>query len=125
MAVGVAACGRAALLAVGRHGIPASGPALLLIAAGLGLSALAEEAVLRGVIQRALPVPGMAAAAIALIVGLVSARLGGISFSTMTPVIVALIVIGHVCGALVYAFTGRVTAAWVSRVVLVGVAAFV
>jgi hypothetical protein len=123
LAAGAGACGAAVLLATGgRAGSLSGGERGLVVM--LALVTLPEEAILRGVVQRALPVPRLIAAAISAIVGVVSASLAGVSFSTGTAAIVALIV-SHVCGALVYALTGRVTAAWISRVVTVGVAAFV
>jgi hypothetical protein len=84
---------------------------------------LVEEIVLRGIVQRALPVPPLAAAAITVIVGVVSAQVTGLGFTLGAAAVVAL-VISHMCGAFVYALTGRVAASWLARAFVVGVAAF-
>jgi len=68
----------------------------------------------------------VAAAAIGVLVGVVSAQMSRASFSMGAAATVALIT-SHICGATVYELTGRVTAAWAARVVpvvLVGVGAF-
>jgi hypothetical protein len=123
IAVGIGACGVAAALST--HG---SGDRVLGAERGLAvmvaLFTLPEEAILRGVVQRALPVRRVLSGPISAVIGVVSAWLAGVAFST-SPVVFAALIISHVCGALVYALTGRVAAAWVSRVVTVGVAAFV
>jgi hypothetical protein len=124
IAVGVGACGAAAQLAtVGRVDLLAGRDVGKLAFLALAIL-LPEEAILRGVVQRALPERRRAAAPITAVVGVVSASLAGLAFSTSTADIGALI-ISQVCGALVYALTGRIGTAWVSRVVTVGVAAFV
>ena len=98
-------------------GAPTGFIALLVVAV------LVEEIVLRGIIQRALPVPPLAAAAITMIVGIVSAQVAGSSFTLGAAVVVALVT-SHMCGAFVYALTGRVAASWLARAFVVGVAAF-
>jgi len=104
-----------------------SGDGLSVAAIGIvALGALLEEALLRGVVQRALPVPRLAAAALGATVGVLSAELSHPTFSMGAAATVALIT-SHICGATVYELTGRVTAAWTARVlsvVLVGVGAF-
>jgi hypothetical protein len=89
----------------------------------LAVAVLVEEIVLRGIVQRALPVSWLAAAAITVVVGVVSAQVGGATFALGAAAIVALVT-SHLCGAFVYAFTGRVAASWLARAFVVGVAAF-
>jgi len=124
-AVGAAAIGDAFMRAVGSAG--AAGPvAFVAVVIGLALRTFLEEALLRGVVQRALPGPRVAAAAIGALVGVFSAHMSRASFSMGAAATLALI-ISHICGATVYELTGRVTAAWAARVVpvvLVGVGAF-
>ena len=124
-AVGAAAIGDAFMRAVGSAG--AAGPvAFVVVVIGLALRTFLEEALLRGVVQRALPGPRVAAAAIGALVGVFSAHMSRASFSMGAAATLALI-ISHICGATVYELTGRVTAAWAARVVpvvLVGVGAF-
>ena len=124
-AVGAEAIGGAFMRAVGSAG--AVGPvAFVAVVIGLALRTFLEEALLRGVVQRALPGPRVAAAAIGALVGVFSAHMSRASFSMGAAATLALI-ISHICGATVYELTGRVTAAWTARVlsvVLVGVGAF-
>jgi len=107
-------------------------------AVGLSWQAVAltaDEIFLRGVVQRGLAQTSSVksrlwAAAITCVAGIVTAQLwpSSLSMSTSGPrawAAVALIVAGHVAAAGVYALTGRVAAAWVSRLVTVGLAAFV
>jgi hypothetical protein len=144
-----------------RVGAPRRLPRLLLLAAGLGvaaaavftarggargpsvllalalLTALAEELVLRGILQRSISTSRIRAAVISSVVGLVAAlsllRLPSAGASpegvwVAGAAVVATIVVlavGHAAAAVAYAFTGRVAAAWLARVVLlVALAAF-
>lgn len=102
---------------------PTASPSFPDLVGGLvGIAAI--EVVLRGVVQRALPLPRAAAAGVTVAAGVMVELLASPSFS-MGPALVGALIIQHVCGALVFALSGRVTAAWVSRAVLVGVGAFV
>jgi hypothetical protein len=97
----------------------------LYVVAALMVSMLVEELVLRGIVQRALSAASrFRAAAITVLVGVVSAQLVASSWSTGV-VGVAVLMTSHICGALVYALTGRVAAAWLARAIAIGVAAFV
>jgi hypothetical protein len=99
----------------------ASGDRLL---AGL-VVVLAEEVILRGVVQRSVSTSRIAAAVISAVTGVVAARLvPSLSTSTGAVAPVAAVVAHHVVAAVVYAVTGRVVAAWLARVVLVGILAF-
>jgi hypothetical protein len=89
----------------------------------IALTLLVDEAVLRGIVQRGLPVPRAAAAAITVVAGVVSAQLSASAFSMGAAAFVALTV-SQAAGAAVFALSGRVAAAWVARLVLVGLAAF-
>jgi hypothetical protein len=124
-AVGAEAVGDRLMRAVGSAG--AAGPAAFVVfLVVLALRTFLEEALLRGVVQRALPGRRVAAGAVGALVGVVSAEMARASFSMGGAATVALI-ISHICGATVYELTGRVTAAWAARVVpvvLVGVGAF-
>ena len=107
--------GWAASLTIGA-GAGALGAGVIRAVAGAGegaatgfIAVLVEEIVLRGIVQRALPVPPLAAAAITVIVGVVSAQVTGSAFTLGAAAVVAL-VISHMCGAFVYALTGRVAA---------------
>ena len=96
----------------------------------------ADEIVLRGVVQRGLAEhksdssssssakSRFRAALLAFVAGIVTAQIAGWS-GVRAPAGIALIVAGHAAAAGVYALTGRVAAAWLSRVVTVGIAAFV
>ena len=98
---------------------PRGARALLLAAA---LSALVEELVLRGILQRSISTSRIRAAAISTAVGVITVLL---SLSPAAQVgLIVIATIGHVGAAVAYAFTGRVAAAWLARVVLVGLAAF-
>ena len=123
-AVGAETVGDRLMRAVGSAG--AAGPAAFVVyLVVLALRTFLEEALLRGVVQRALPGPRVAAA-IGALVGVFSAHMSRASFSMGAAATLALI-ISHICGATVYELTGRVTAAWAARVVpvvLVGVGAF-
>lgn len=81
------------------------------------VSLVVEEMVLRGVLQRALPLPRLGAAAFALAAGIVSAQLSS-SFLAMGGAVVVAMVVPQAAAALVYALTGRVTASWVTRLVM-------
>lgn len=111
-----AGVGGAILAVAGRVTFPL-GPVLLASAL------LAEEIILRGVVQRSVFTSRLAAAAITLVAGIAVAYLSNPDGWRTTGVIA--IAAGQALAAGVYALTGRVAAAWVSRVVLVGVAAFV
>ena len=56
------------------------------------VAVLVEEIVLRGIVQRALPVPPLAAAAITVIVGVVSAQVTGSGFTLGAAAVVALVI---------------------------------
>jgi len=99
-------------------------PALAVAVAALAV--LAEEIVLRGVLQRSVSTSRLAAAAISTAVGVITALLS-LSLSAQGAAGVgpiAAVATGHAAAAVAYAFTGRVAAAWLARVVLVGLAAF-
>jgi hypothetical protein len=121
---------------------PARLPHLLVLAAGLGvaaggvflgsrsarglllviaLGALVEELVLRGILQRSISTSRIRAAAISTVVGVVS-TLPLLPLPAEWGAVVVLAV-GHAAAAVASAFTGRVAAAWLARV-LVGLAAF-
>ena len=99
------------------------------------LAALVEELVLRGILQRSISTLRIRAAVISSVVGVVAALSllrpapAGVSPGGVWPggvgvdgaAIVATIVVlavGHAAAAVAYAFTGRVAAAWLARVVL-------
>jgi hypothetical protein len=117
IAAGAGAVGGAVVRAMGAGG--AWPFALTVFAAVL---ALGEEIVLRGIVQRGLPVSRVSAAMITVLVGVVVGQLVFSSWTTVAAVI--LLVASHICGALVYALTGRVAPAWLARAIVVGVAAF-
>ena len=111
IAVGAGALATGTVLAADRH-------AVLPPVVGLGaIGALAEEAVLRGIVQRALPVPRFVAAAIAFAAGVVSAQLGSSVLATGGAVLLAVLAT-HAAAAIVYAFTGRAAASWLARIVM-------
>jgi len=89
----------------------------------IALALLVDEVVLRGIVQRGLPVPRAVAAAISIVAGVVSAQLSAPAFSMGAAALLAL-TISQAAGAAVFALSGRVAAAWFARLVLVGVAAF-
>jgi len=127
-------------------------PHLLVLAAGLGVAvggiflaprgargplplialavlvALVEELVLRGILQRSISTSRIRAAVISSVVGVISGLLLlPLPLPTTSAVVVATILVlavGHAAAAVAYALTGRVAAAWLLRVVLVGLAAF-
>jgi hypothetical protein len=100
----------------------ASGDRLL---AGL-VVVLAEEVILRGVVQRSVSTSRIAAAAISVVTGVVAARLvPSLSTSTGGIAPMAAVVAHHAVAAVAYAATGRVVSAWLARAVLVGILAFV
>jgi hypothetical protein len=115
--------GAAAVNTAVLRGAIGGGGAPLYVVVILVVSMLVEELVLRGIVQRALPLSRFHAAAITVLVGLVSAQLAASSSATGVVGVVVLLT-SHVCGALVYALTGRVAAAWLARAIAVGVAAF-
>ena len=90
------------------------------------LAALAEEIVLRGILQRSISTSRIRAAAISTVVGVVSALPLLPLPAGWGPVVATIVVlaVSHAAGAATYALTGRVAAAWLARVVLVGLAAF-
>jgi len=138
--VGAAAGGCAAgiwLAAIGPHRPLAAGqpvPVAAVAAFIFMLLAGAKEVVLRGVLQRGLQENISAhgagawqaratAAALACLVGIVTEQLAPLSPESQAPF--AAVVAVQVIAAGVYACTGRVSAAWLARAVVVGVAAFV
>jgi len=93
---------------------------------GGSLPLLCQEILLRGLIQRSLPASRWWAALISAGVGLVIARLSAFAPGArlaLAPMIA--IAVEQAAAAVAYALTGRVAAAWLARVVLVGVGAFV
>ncbi|HXU00129.1 MAG TPA: hypothetical protein VN903_04015 [Polyangia bacterium] len=123
IALGAAAAG-AGVVAIVRVVMGAGDATAWLIAAGAAQPV--DEIVLRGVLQRAVPLRPVGAAAVTVLAGLAAAQVAAASFSMGLPLVVALIS-SHIFGAAVYGLTGRVTAAYVARVgavVLVGVGAF-
>ena len=124
LAAGVGALAGGIVLAT--RGVHARLPALAVSVAALAV--LAEEIVLRGVLQRSVSTSRLGAAAISTAVGVITALLTlSLSLSAQGAVAVGPIVAvatGHAAAAVAYAFTGRVAAAWLSRAVLVGLAAF-
>jgi hypothetical protein len=100
-------------------------PIALVAIAAVGL--LAEEIVLRGVVQRSLPASRAVAAVITLVVGVVAAQTAEAQAATGRAAIMTLVVLvaGHAVAAAVYASSGRVSAAWLSRVAMLSLATFV
>jgi membrane protease YdiL (CAAX protease family) len=122
LAAGVGALAGGIVLAT--RGAHARLPALAVAVAALAV--LAEEVVLRGVLQRSVSTSRLGAAAISTAVGVITALLS-LSLSAQGAAAAGPIVAvatGHAAAAVAYAFSGRVAAAWLSRVVLVGLAAF-
>jgi hypothetical protein len=113
VAAGTGALAAGAVLAAGQA--RAALPLVAVAAAAVG--ALAEEAVLRGIVQRALPMPRLGAAAISCAAGIVAAQMSSSSLAMGGPAIVA-VVGAHAAAALVYALTGRASASWLARVVM-------
>ena len=137
---------RPASPAVARRGLPLS----LLLGAGVGavagglataiagaaagfswqaIALTADEIVLRGIVQRGLAQKSslksrLGAALATFVAGVVTAQISGWS-GARAPAGIALVVAGQAAATGVYALTGRVAAAWVSRIVTVGLAAFV
>jgi membrane protease YdiL (CAAX protease family) len=116
VAAGAGALATGAVVAAG--GAVATEPALNI--AVLAVVALAEEAVFRGVLQRALPLPRLGAAAISLAAGVVCAQLSSSALGGGRPgPVIAIVIGGHAAASLAYALTGRVTASWIARLVMV------
>ena len=94
------------------------------------LAALAEELVLRGILQRSISTSRIRAAVISGVVGVVAALSllpppaagaspGGVWVEGAAVVAtIVVLAVGHAAAAAAYAFTGRVAAAWLARVVL-------
>ena len=124
LAAGLGALAGGVVLAT--RGAHAGLPALAVAVAALAV--LAEETVLRGVLQRSLSTSRIGAAAISTAVGVITALVAlSPSWSGQGPSAVGPIVAvatGHAAAAVAYAFTGRIAAAWLTRVVLVGLVAF-
>jgi hypothetical protein len=122
--------GGAVLAAGGPRDLQAAGAVVVVavaVGARMALVALAEEVVLRGILQRSLPTSRLGAAALSAVTGVVAAQLSSSSFSISDAAFVALAG-GQVAAVLVYALTGRVAASWLARVaqvVIVGLRAFV
>ena len=92
----------------------------------VALVSVAEEIVLRGVLQRSISTSPIGAAVVSTAVGVTTALLSLSSLAQSAAVVGPIVVAaatGHAAAAAAYAFTGRVAAAWLSRV-LVGMAAF-
>jgi len=113
IAVGAGALGAGAALAAGHARLPlpwwAVAAAILLL--------LTEELVLRGILQRALPLPRVGAAVVSFVAGVVSEQLSSSSWASGRTGVLT-IVAAHAGAALVYALTGRVAASMVARVVM-------
>jgi hypothetical protein len=128
VAAAVGACAGGVMRALAGVRVPFTSTAL---AALTMFSILGEEIVLRGVLQRALqenPLVGAAgpkarfvAAGISSVVGVAATVL---ATSILAPLPVVRIACVQAVAAVVYAFTGRIGAAWLARAVVVGVAAF-
>jgi hypothetical protein len=127
IAAGAGACAAA----VGRDTLAPHQPAP--VAAIVAIAMLGEELIFRGVLQRGIQEHAIAiarepragnwkarltAAAVSSVVG-VAANFGIPSLSLLASIAAV-----QVLAAVVYALTGRVTAAWLARAVVVGVAAF-
>jgi hypothetical protein len=117
VALGTGALGVAATLAAGhaRSTLPLA--AIAVAAAMVAVPWFVQELVLRGILQRALPLPRVGAAAVSFVAGVVSAQLFSSALATRRAEVVAL-VSGQAAAALVYAVTGRVAASLVARVVM-------
>jgi hypothetical protein len=133
--VGVAAGGCAAGFAVAArpHAPPTSAAEALVAAIVVALLVGAEEVIFRGILQRGLQEHAIArgtgtwkarvmAAGVTCLVGIVTARLA--QFSPEAGSLVSVVAIQGVAAG-VYALTGRLSATWLARAVVVGVAAFV
>jgi hypothetical protein len=117
VALGTGALGVAATLAAGhaRSTLPLA--AIAVAAAMVAVPWFVQELVLRGILQRALPLPRVGAAAVSFVAGVVSAQLFSSAWATRRAEVVALVA-GQAAAALVYAVTGRVAASLVARVVM-------
>jgi hypothetical protein len=117
VALGTGALGVGATLAAGnaRSTVPLG--AIAVAAAMVAVLWLAQELVLRGILQRALPLPRVGAAAVSFVAGVVSAQLFSSALATRPAKVVALVA-AQAAASLVYAVTGRVAASWVVRVVM-------
>jgi hypothetical protein len=88
------------------------------------IAALVDEILLRGIVQRSISASRIGAAAASVAAGVVSTELSLSVWAAAGPGSLAAIAAVHAGAAFAYAFSGRLAAAWLTRVVIAGIAAF-
>jgi hypothetical protein len=144
LATGAGALAAGVVRAAGGAGtrLPAGGAALVI--ATLAIAALVEEIILRGIVQRGITEHGIAqpairprgikprspaplrigAAAISVVVGVVGTELALSLWALEGGRGIAAVAVVQTAAALTYAVSGRVTAVWLARVIIVAIASF-